>query len=93
MLARQVGRRIVGRAEQAEALRRQRRGDDRRRRQFVRLVPGGADPEPDAADPGGDAGAGGQLAQQFGDRRRGRLGDVENAQIRLLPFRQLRQTA
>ncbi len=53
-------------------------------------MPGGADAEPDPADPGGDAGHGGQLAHQLRQSRGHRLADIENAEARALPLRQLR---
>ena len=93
VLARQIGGGVVGRGEQPKAVGWQRRDHHRGGRVVIDLVPAGKDAEPDAADPRGDAGAGGQIADQLRQHRRGRLADIEDAERRVfLGARELRQT-
>ncbi len=93
MPARQIGGGIIGRTEQAKAVGRQRGGHDRSRRGFIDLLPGGADPEPNPADPGRDPRAVGQLAGEQRQHRGGRLADIKDAEVRPIPGGQLREQA
>ena len=78
--ARQIGGGIIGRAKQTEAVLRQWRDHHRRGRTIVDLLSGGTDTETDAADPGIDAGPGGEIAHQPRQCRRGRFADIKNAE-------------
>ena len=93
VVARQVGGRVAGRREQAELVGRQAARQHRRGRAFIDLLAGGADPEPDPADPGVDAGRRRQLADEQRQRLRGRLADIQHAERRALVLRQLRDEA
>ena len=87
--SRQIGGRVVGRAEQAEAVGRQVGEQQGGGRAVIDLASGGADAEPDPADPGGGAGRLGQLADELRQGRAGRLADIQHAERGALSFGQL----
>ena len=89
MRSRQIGGRVIGRAEQAEAVGRQVGEQQGGGRAVMDLVSGGADAEPDPADPGGGPGRLAQLADELRQGRRGRLADIEHAERGALIFGQL----
>ena len=93
MRSRQIGGRIVGRAEQPEAVRRQVREQQGGGRAVMDFASGGADAEPDPADPGSGPGRLGQLADELRQGRAGRLADIQHAERGALSFGQLTAAA